>query len=140
MIITQQQSLFTPSLPEWQNVTIEWLFEYITCLYPEMKFKCFETYNFDGEKSITIKQAAFKKIQLDFGIGEYDKCVDWCKNRNYVFCHTGQEFGNWSGSGETWDCMEEFLEFLPLRVEQCKNCFAKYKEYRRNIKEEENAG
>ena len=137
---TQQLNLFTPSLPEWKNITIEWLFDYISSLYPEMKFACIEKEDYDGNKEIVIQQSIFKKANLEFSLGEYDECVDWVKNKNYIGCSTEKFFGNWGGMIETYDCMENFIESLPIRIQKFKETIIEYKEYIKQLKNKEKPG
>ena len=81
-----QLNLFNKELPNWANITIEWLLEYLVSLYPEMKFKLFEEEDYDGNNYFCIKQTAFKKVKLEFSsanqteglsriIDEYNKLI-----------------------------------------------------------------
>ena len=122
-----QLSLFAPEFPEWKNITIEWLFNYLSMLYPEMKFQLEKYIDWNDEECCHIIQTAFKKVELTFDIGEYDDCVTWNKNKNYVGCGTMQKYGHWSGMGETYDCWEDFKERVPLRIQHCKKSAEDYK-------------
>ena len=125
-----QLKLFNPGLPEWKNITIEWLYDYLTSLYPEMNFQYGEGVD-EGEK--IVKQTAYKKVKLDFGLGIYAESVDWVKNRNFISCHSEQEFGHWSGMGETYDNMEDFIKLLPLRIQHCKDSANEYKNRKTDV-------
>lgn len=129
-----QLNLFNKRLPNWSDITIEWLFEYLTSLYPEMKFKLFEEEDYDGNRDFCIKQTAFKKVKFEFYLDEFCSSVTWCRNRNYISCTTEQEFGNWSGMSAPIDNMEDFLKLLPILIKGCKESFLKYKEHIRRIR------
>ena len=123
-----QLNLFNKELPNWANITIEWLLEYLVSLYPEMKFKLFEKEDYDGNNYFCIKQTVFKKVKLEFYLDEFDSSVTWCKNRNYISCTTEKEFGNWCGMSAPIDNIEDFLELLPILIKRCKESFLEYKE------------
>lgn len=129
-----QLNLFNKRLPNWSDITIEWLLEYLTSLYPEMKFKLFEKEDYDGNNYFCIKQTVFKKVKLEFYLDEFDSSVTWCKNRNYISCVTEKEFGNWYGMSMPIDNIEGFLELLPIQIKRCKESFLEYKEHIRRIR------
>ena len=61
MINAVQLSLFAPQFPDWKEVNTKWVFDYLSALYPEMKFICEEIQDgFDNTSYIVIKQTAFK--------------------------------------------------------------------------------
>ena len=129
-----QLKLFTSEFPEWKNITIEWLYDYLTSLYPEMNFKLVKKENyFDTNKYFSIEQTVYKKVELKFSIGEYNQCVTWCKNRNYISCYSMKLFGDWAGHGETFDNMEDFIKLVPLRIKNCKDCANEYKNRKTDV-------
>lgn len=129
-----QLKLFTPELPEWKNITIEWLYDYLTFLYPEMKFKLIEKENyFDKNKYFSIEQTAYKKVELQFSLGEYAQCVTTCKNRNYISCSSMKLYGSYAGHGETYDNMEDFIKSVPLRIQRCKENAMEYKNKKTDV-------
>ncbi len=136
MINAVQLSLFTPQFPDWKEINTKWVFDYLSALYPEMKFICEEIQDgFDNTSYIVIKQTAFKKVGLEYYCDEYSKSVTWCKNRNFVSCNLEQYFGDWSGMGESYDNWEKFLEMIPIRIKQCKD---RWKEYKNEIRKKKN--
>ena len=136
----QQLNLFTPSFPEWKNVTIEWLFDYVSSLYPEIKFECIQKEDYDGNKEFVIQQTIFKKAKLEFYLGEYDDDVYWVKNKNYIGCNTEKHFDNWCGMSETYACMEDFIKFLPIRIQQFKETVIQYKKHIKQPKKRNSQG
>ena len=128
-----QLDLFAPVLPEWNKITAEHLFNYLSSLYPDMKFKLNKGYDYwDNEEYASIEQTAYKKVRLIFDLGRYDDKVTFVKNRNYIGCSTEKLFGDWCGMSETYDCLEDFLEIAPLRVKQCKDQAKKYNQCLKN--------
>lgn len=131
----QQLKLFTPVEPEWQDITIEWLFDFLNNQYPEMKFFIDRKTSYDGTPY--IRQNLHKKIVCQFYIGKFDKCVEQAKNPNYIGVAYGKCFGNWGQTSCPIDSMEEFKELLPHIIEESKKNVLLYKEYIKNRKAKE---
>lgn len=110
-----QLSLFVNLMPKWEDVTMEWLLNYLQHQFPEMKFHYNKRFNHSY-----ISQGISNKVELDFNIGKYDKCVTNRRSRYYIGCQTQKKFGDWHGRGETFDHMEEFIAMAEKRVEECK--------------------
>lgn len=111
-----QLSLFAPAEPEWENITLEWLFEYLNTHYPELKFKIEKDY--DG-KDTWIEQSICKKVRLYFYVDRYDKdCViPGYAGKKFIGGASERLFGAFSGQSIGFDSMEELKNLLPRRVE-----------------------
>jgi len=130
-----QLNLFTPSEPEWKDITIEWLFEFLNNRYREMKFYIDRNSSYDGTPY--IRQNLHEKIECSFHIGEFDIDVNWVKNRNYIGVSYGKCFGNYGQTSYPIDTMDEFKEYLPRVIEESKKNITLYKEYIKNRKDED---
>ena len=125
---TFQLKLFSPTEPEWENITLEWLFEYLNSYYPELKFIIDKDY--DG-RVIGIEQSVCKKVRLQFYIARYDKCVPGRAGKKFIGGSSERYFGPYCGQTFGFDSMEELKEMLPRRIEIFWQNIEDFKNYKK---------
>lgn len=117
-----QLKLFNIVEPKWEDITTEWLLNYLQTEYPEMKFKLFE--------DEYIEQTVGKKATCKFYITNGD--IDLSIWDNPLLIHLGveQKYGSWSGMFRAVNNMKDFKNRLPMYIERCKKHQNDYKNFK----------
>ena len=112
----QQLKLFTVQEPLFEDVTNNWLLEYLQNEYPEMKFKKYKY--FDKE----IVGATYSpKVFLSFKVVRRAEKEYWCRKTDVYISINGQKnYGSFEGFGYGVDSIEEFKKDALNVVERCK--------------------
>lgn len=116
-----QLRLFNIEEPKWENITTEWLLNYLQSEYPEMRFQLFD--------DSIIEQTVNKKATCKFHINNED--IDLTIWDNPLLIHLGvlQKYDGWSGMGEAVNNINDFKKRLPMYIEQCKKHQVDYKKF-----------
>lgn len=125
-----QLNLFSPPEPAWEDITIEWLFNYLNSQYPEMKFTTKE--HVGWSKFIKITQNMHNRIELYLYVGKHDKdAVTDNKGLIYIGYSYGKEYGDYHHRCGSIDSMEELKKELPIFIKKCKDYVEEYKKNRK---------
>lgn len=102
-----QLSLFNLQ-PEWENITDEWLIDYMNRLYPDLKFIYVDdAYN-------KIRQSRYNKVDFSLKVG-HDAPLDIWQNKTLVYLSIESRIGPYQGVGlacNNFDDLTEQLEKL----------------------------
>lgn len=119
-----QLSLFSINEPNFYDLTLNWLAEYLNTHYPEMKFKIYKYFDED-----VIGQTLSNKITFQFSI--VDKNDDdkfWSrKEKRYISVNANKKYGDFEGFGYGLDSIEEFKTELNILIPRCKEWIAQSK-------------
>ena len=123
----KQLKLFQIEEPSMQDITIDWLLEYLNIEYPEMQFSKSSKVLSDAD---VVNQNLHPKIQCYFHIGQFDtKLCD--KKGNYIGYSYGKEFESYYHSAGPIDSIEEFKNKLPEIINNVKEYINEYNKIKR---------
>ena len=100
----QQLSLFAE--PTIENVTIEWIYDFLTRNLPQLLWQYEEM--IDGSKGIVQKKN--KKISISVDIGKFSDTVTWVNSKKYIGINAQKNYGDYNGVGMPITSIEEFKE------------------------------
>lgn len=122
-----QLKLFQIEEPSIQDITIDWLLEYLNNEYPEMQFIKSSKVLSDAD---VVTQNLHPRIQCYFNIGKFDtKLCD--KKGNYIGYAYGKEFDSYFHSAGPIDSIEEFKNKLPEIINNVKEYINEYNRIKR---------
>lgn len=113
----KQLKLFAIQEPLFEEITNDWLLEYLQNEYPEMEFKKYKHF---GKEVVGV--TCSPKIQLYFYVYyRTQNDIHWCRDKNVYIGLDGQKnFGSFEGFGCGVDSIEEFKTEALNVVERCK--------------------
>ncbi len=124
-----QLNIFSINEPDFYDLTLNWLVEYLNIHYPEMKFKIYEYF---GE--MVVGQTQSSKIVCQFNIVDKDKNDKFWrrKQKRYIGISARKKYGDFEGMGCGLDSIQEFKTELCVLIPRCKKWIAQGKMKEKN--------